>query len=395
MTPRTERSLGAFYFTYFLAAGAFFPFFSLFLEYRGLGPAAIGELLAVTTLAKLVAPYLWGAIADARGRRLDVVRMACVAATVAFSALYFVEGFWLIAIAMVVYSFFWNACLPQVEAMTLHALGSDTHRYTRIRIWGSVGFIVAVLGVGALLERAPISVLPLVVVAIMALVCIVAVAMREPPATAVGESAPGNLREVLTRPSVVALFVACFLMQASHGAYYGFFALYLSRAGYSEVLIGALWALGVVAEVLIFWLMPKLLKRWGAGLLFVGCFVLTTLRWFMLGYFVDWFAVVVVAQAMHAASYGVHHAVAILLIHRAFHTNLRGRGQALYSSLTYAAGTAVGSLISGYVWEAFGARHAFTVAAAMSAIGMGVAFVLATGAAHRWLFRDEAEVAAS
>ncbi|MEM7251424.1 MAG: MFS transporter [Pseudomonadota bacterium] len=384
-----ERPLAVFYFTYFVSAGAFFPFLSLFLEDRGLGPAAIGELLAITTVAKLIAPYLWGAWADARGERLTVVRFACIAATVAFVSMYWASGFWALAIVMLVYSFFWNACLPQVEALTLETLRQDTARYTRIRIWGSIGFIISVVGVGWWLERAPVAWLPLGVGAIMVMVSIVTWWLREAPSTDDRTMSGGSLKAVLFSPTVLVVFIACFLMQASHGAYYGFFALYLTEADYGEGWIGILWAIGVIAEVIVFWSMPQLLRRIGRAWLFVGCFALTTLRWCLLGWFVDSVPIVFFAQVLHAASYGVHHAVAILFVHRAFAGNLRGRGQALYSSLTYGAGTAAGTLASGYIWEAAGSHHAFTAAAIMSGLGFVLAWLLSAGSGHRWLLTSD------
>ncbi len=166
---------------------------------------------------------------------------------------------------------------------------------------------------------------------------------------AVPESAAGHLpldqepiRTVLKRPFVLSLFAVCFLIQLSHGPYYAFFSIYLEGYGYSTATIGWLWALGVVAEIGVFLLMPRLLPRYGARNLLLTAVWLTALRWLLIGGLADHPAVIICAQALHAASFGLYHAVAIYLVHTLFVGVHQGRGQALYSSLSFGAGGAVG-----------------------------------------------------
>jgi PPP family 3-phenylpropionic acid transporter len=182
------------------------------------------------------------------------------------------------------------------------------------------------------------------------------------------------LRRVLKRPVVVALLVVCFLMQMSHGAYYTFYSIYLKGHGYSQLLIGQLWGLGVLAEVGIFLVMHYLVPWLGLARLLLIALSLTVLRWALIGAFVDVIWVVVLAQILHAASFGIYHGSAIQLIHRFFVGRHQGRGQALYSSLSFGAGGAIGSVYSGYAWEGLGANLTFYSSAVMALIAFLVAW---------------------
>jgi len=170
----------------------------------------------------------------------------------------------------------------------------------------------------------------------------------------------------LKRPVVVSFLLAGFLIQASHGPYYTFYSLYLSGHGYSETMIGQLWAWGVVAEIAVFLKMHAWLPRFGARRLLLVATVLTAIRWVFIALFVEQLWILAVAQTLHAASFGVFHAVAIYLTHRLFTGRCQGRGQALYSSISFGAGGALGSLIAGYLWEGVGAQWMYIAAAAVA-----------------------------
>ena len=171
------------------------------------------------------------------------------------------------------------------------------------------------------------------------------------------------LREVLSQRQVVALLTVCFLMQASHGPYYTFYSIYLQDHGYTRSAIGQLWALGVIAEIAVFLVMPRLVPRFGLRALLLSSLSLAVLRWLLIAYFVDSAWILIIAQLLHAATFGVYHGAAIQLIHRYFRGRHQGRGQALYSSLSFGAGGAVGALYSGYTWAVGGGVISFGAAA--------------------------------
>ncbi|HHO68979.1 MAG TPA: MFS transporter, partial [Gammaproteobacteria bacterium] len=338
--------LSGFYFFYFAALGALIPYWGLYLRDLGFGAAEIGELVAIIIATKIIAPNVWGWIADHSGRRMAVVRIGCLLAVLAFAGIFLGHGYGWLALVMSLFSFFWNAALPQFEAVTLNHLGDDTHRYSSIRLWGSIGFIVAVVALGALFDRAGTGWLPAVLVLLLGAIWLSSLLVPEATA-APPPSDHEPLRRVLAKPAVVSLLLVCFLLQASHGPYYTFYSLYLSAHGYSETAIGQLWALGVVAEIGVFLRMHQWLPRFGARRLLLAATALTALRWLLTAWLVDQAWVMVAAQTLHAASYGVYHAVAIFLVHGLFTGPNQGRGQALYSSLSFGAGGAAGSLAAG------------------------------------------------
>ncbi|MGB0720888.1 MAG: MFS transporter [Gammaproteobacteria bacterium] len=366
--------LSNFYLLYFGTLGALLPYWAVLLKDRGFAANEIGELMALLVGTKIIAPNIWGWVADHTGWHMRLVRHGSLAAMLSFAAVFFVDGYWSMAAVMVVFSFFWNAVLPQFEAVTLNHLGSETHRYARIRLWGSVGFILTVVVAGALLDLWGAGTLPWVLLFLFA-----GIWLSSLPVSEVGDGpvAPvsGSILGVLRRPEVIALLVVVFLLQASHSPYYIFYTLYLEAHGYSHSVIGPLWALGVVAEIGLFLVMGPLMARLGARGLMVVALALTALRWLMIGAWPDSLLNLVIAQLLHAASFGVVHAVAIHLTHRFFRGRHQSRGQALYSSVSFGAGGAVGNLVSGYLWDSEGPFTVYAIAAGVATLAMLVAVI--------------------
>ena len=356
---------------YVASLGALVPYWGLYLASLGYGPGAIGELTAILTATKVVAPNVWGWIAERRGAPMAVVRLASALAALSFAGVYLGSGYRWLALVLTVFSFFWNAVLPQLEATTFSHLREGVYRYTHIRVWGSVGFVLSVAGLGGVLDRHGAGILPAVVLALMGGIWVSTLLV---PERTLGHLALGHepIGRVLRRRPVIALLTACFLAQASHGPYYAFYSIYLEGHGYSHAGIGELWALGVTVEVLLFVFMHRLLARFRLRPLFLAALGLTALRWLLIGLWPERVGVLVAAQVLHAASFGVFHAVAVQFVHRFFAGRHHGRGQALYSSMSFGAGGALGTLLAGYAWDAFGPEAVFLGAAVTAAASFGV-----------------------
>ncbi len=365
--------LSGFYLFYFASLGALVPYWSLYLKSLDFSVTEIGQLFAILMGTKIVAPNVWGWIADHTGQRMAIVRVASLLGALAFLGVFVSNDFWWIALVMSVFSFFWNASLPQFEATTMSHLGGETHRYSGIRLWGSVGFVIAVVALGPVLGQFGVGYLPYILALVFLLIWLSSLMV---PESAAGHLPLGQerLRDVLKRPEVLSLLAVCFLVQASHGPYYAFFTLYLEDYGYSTALIGQLWALGVLAEIGVFLLMPVLLPRFGARRLLMMALSLTVLRWLLIAGFAASPAVILFAQTLHAASFGLYHAVAIFLVHRLFTGAHQGRGQALYSSISFGAGGAAGSLVSGYLWTGIGPQAMYLMSAAASLVALVVVY---------------------
>ncbi len=364
--------LSTFYFFYFALLGALVPYWGLFLQRRGFDAVAIGQLMAILMATKIVAPNVWGWLGDHLGHRMVIVRLASLVSLLVFLGMFGAQGFWAIALVMTLYSFFWNASLPQFEAVTFNYLGRQAARYARIRLWGSVGFIVTVVVLGALVDRLGTETLLYALPLIFVGIWLSSLSVRDPDPQPHLQDQP-SLFSILRRPAILAFFGAVFLMQMSHGPYYAFYSIYMEDHGYSKTLIGQLWALGVLAEVGVFLVMHRLLQRWGARRVLIGSLALAAVRWLLIGYFPEVMAVLLFAQLLHAATFGTFHASAIDMVHRYFPGKLQGRGQALYASLSFGAGGAVGSLGSGFAWDGLGAPASFAIASGVALAGMLVA----------------------
>jgi PPP family 3-phenylpropionic acid transporter len=298
--------------------------------------------------------------------------VGCLLSLIAFAGVFVSQQYWWLVVVMMLFSFFWNATLPQFEATTFTHLGEHTHRYSSIRLWGSVGFIAAVWIIGQLLDGAQITYLPMI---LMGLFVAIWFSSYTVPEEAAGHLVMDRepLRNILKRPEVRGLLLICFLMQLGHGPYYTFYSIYMQDNGYSLSFIGFLWALGVIAEVLIFMRMHKLVPRFGLKRLLVASLLLAATRWLIIAFVPMNTSLMVVAQILHAATFGIYHAVAIQLIHTYF-TGHQGKGQALYSSVSFGAGGAVGSLYSGYTWDIFGTTITFVIASVVSLIAAYIAY---------------------
>ncbi|MGE5525248.1 MAG: MFS transporter [Rhodospirillaceae bacterium] len=364
------RRLAGFYFFYFAYIGAFAPFFSLYLEAAGHDAVAIGVLMSLPSVTRIVAPHLWGWLADRSGRGLHIVRMTGVAGLVCFLGVFAGSGFALLFAVLFAMTFFWSAALPLVEAATLTHLGENTGGYGRIRLWGSVGFIVAVIGIGYALDA--VSVRYLVWIIIGTMIGMLAFSWRipeRPPRHTITER---GIMQVLRRPETMALIVAGALMSAAHGPYYTFYSLYLVEHGYSKALTGWLWALGVFCEIGVFLWMPRLYGAYTPRQILIASFALAVVRFLLIGWAIEWFPMLVFAQVLHAATFGAYHAAAIGVVHRLFRGRHQARGQAIYGSLSFGVGGVLGGLASGYSWQRFGPALSYTWAAGCALAGLAL-----------------------
>jgi PPP family 3-phenylpropionic acid transporter len=365
--------LSAYFFALFSQVGAYASYFSLYLAARGFSAAEIAIAAAMPQLARMVAPVLWGWLADAWGRRRAIVAFAAFAHLLCYLALYRAEGLTAVALVLLAMGLLTAGAGPLAEAITLSTIEGRTERYGPIRLWGSVGFIAAAFGTGVWLDRHSVLGVLDILVGLSVLTCVAALLLPE-NARPRAHAAAARLGAVLARTDVLAFFAACFCMTAAHGALYVFYSIYLEAAGYSKTLIGALWTAGVLAEIALFLGLPRLLRRFSLRALLLGSFACAAVRFAAIGWGVESLAILAAAQLLHAATVGAFHASAVAAVHRLFPGPLEARGQALFSSVTYGMGAAAGSLIAGWTWVAFGPAASFTVSALFG--GLGGALVL-------------------
>lgn len=369
--------LSAFYFAYFGLLGAWIPYWGLYLQELGYGAVAIGYLSAAVMATKVVAPSLWGWLADRSGRRATIIRYGSFFALVIFLGIFVRTDFWWLLLIVVGYSFFWNAVLAQFEVVTLSHLEGQYHRYSLIRVWGSVGFITTVAGIGWFLDHWPITVLPIIFTLLLAGIWLSSLSVSERCDNDSDAGRESSLWVILRKPPVIAFFVICMLLQIAHGPYYTFFSIHLDALGYSKSTTGLLWSLGVLAEVFLFLVMHKVMAGFSLRAIMLASLVLSALRWYLIGFYADVPVVLFFAQLLHAATFGSFHAVAVELVRRYF-KGYQGQGMALYSGLSFGGGGALGAILSGMLWDS-GAGLTFMMAVAVSLLALCIAWVYLRG----------------
>ncbi len=361
--------LSGFYFFHFAFVGAFAPYWTLYLQSLSFSALQIGILMSLMLVTRIFAPTAWGWLADHTGRRVMVVQIAAISGLISYCGFFLGESFAWIFFVTLLMSSFWSASLPLIEAVTLSHLGDRTEKYGRIRYWGSVGFILTVVGVGYLLDVVGIVWLLWVVLALK--IGIVVFSYQIPESEVVGHSIDqDSIRQVCRRPDVIVFLLSSMLMVFAHGAYYTFFSIYLVENGYGKGFVGWLWAIGVMCEIGVFFLMPWMMRRFSLKVILIFSFTCAVLRFLMIGWGVEWVLIILLAQVLHAATYGTHHIAAMMVVHHFFHGRNQAKGQAIYTSVAYGVGGAIGAILSGYTWDTLGADMTFTISAVSAFLGM-------------------------
>ena len=380
MTPPAAplARFGALSCTYFAAMGLFAPYAPLWFQSLGMSTLAIGSIASLQSWTRVFTPYAWGWLGDHGGRRVELIRIAAAGAFLSALGLLGVRAAAPVAVVTMLLFVANGGVVPLSEAALAHWLntrqGLDSARYGRVRVWGSIGFISAVATCGALLEWWSIAAFPVMVAVLNGLLLLASLRLpRQHEAERQGEEAAPPVLVVLRRPAVAWFFASIFFTVLAHMALYGFFSLYLVQLGYSKGTVGALWAVGVAAEIVFFWQQGRWFRRlnserwlqWAAGA--------TVLRFATVAAFAAQPVLLVLAQLSHALTFAAHHAACIDLVHRHFPGRLRGRGQALYTILGYGISGVLGGVGGGWLIDNLGYPAAFWGAALTALVALACA----------------------
>jgi MFS transporter, PPP family, 3-phenylpropionic acid transporter len=376
MTPGAAAPLGAFgavWFCYFASVGLFNPYAPLWFKDLGFSTLAIGAVASMQAWTRVVAPYAWGWLGDHGGQRVRLVQWACAACVVAASGLLLARGYTAVAVCTVLMFLANGGVVVLSEAALARHVSSggviDSARYGRVRVWGSVGFIVAVLAAGATLQRLGIEWFPWLVTGMSGLLLLATLRLPGGRDDVAGHAQAPAVLSVLRQPVVAWFFGSVFFTVLAHTSLYAFFSLYLDSLGYPKVAVGALWAVSVLVEIVFFWFQGRFFGRmdphrwlqWAAGL--------TVLRFVVTAAYGDSVPLLVAAQALHAVTFAAQHAACIVLINRHFPGPLRGRGQALYTVIGYGVSGVIGGIGGGWLSTHYGFAAVFWAAVVAAALG--------------------------
>lgn len=376
--PKQSFNFGLFFFAYYGFIGVFSPYASLYFAGKGMTAAQIGVLMSLIQVMRMFGPNLWGWVADHSQRRVLVLRITALAALAAFSGMFFGQTFGQFFAVMIAVNMFTSAQGPLSEALMLSEMRGDLTHYGRVRLWGSVGFILTVTTAGQFLDWQGISLMPWIAGAMLALVLFASFRMRESSHAITQHEVP-SVKTLLQKPEVIAFFASTFLMLAAHSALYVFYSLYLAQLGYSNTVIGLMWSLGVVAEIVFFFYQAPLFRRFGIRKLMIASLLIAVIRFLMIGFCAQSLFWLLIAQILHAATFGVHHSASVATLQRWFSGPLQARGQALFISISYGLGGTLGGLSLSVLWDTFGAQTVYLTAAGFALGGVGAATLM-----YRW-----------
>jgi PPP family 3-phenylpropionic acid transporter len=333
---------------------------------------------------RIFGPNLWGWVADHTQQRVQVLRYTSAAAAIVFCGLFWGHSFGYFLAVMVLLNLFTSAQGPISEALMLSAMRGDLSHYGRLRLWGSVGFIVAVTLSGQLLDGFGMSLMPWIALLLLLMVAGVAFVMREEPVLEVAQTKP-SVRRLLQRPEVMVFFLSTFLMVAAHASLYVYYSLYLAQLGYSKTVIGLMWSVGVLAEILFFFYQAPLFKRFGVRALMLLALGIGVLRFLLIGFGAESLLLLLFAQLLHAASFGAHHSASVATLQRWFGGPLQASGQALFISISYGLGGTAGGLLMSACWDTLGSSAVYVIAALLCLFAW-----VAAALSYRWQARSAA-----
>jgi len=352
------------YFTYFAILGLVTPFLTVFLDGRGYNSLAIGEILAIFTATKIIGPTFWALLADKSGKQLSIIQLGSGLALLSFTLLFWVRGYWPVTFVLAIFSLFWTAILPQLEVMTMTSIRRNAKIYARIRLWGSVGFMVLVIVSGEIISYYDSEAFTYIGWFILLALFLSSLLLKQPRVQRTKQQENSSIFTKLIDKNFVAFFIAGLLLQISFGPYYSFFALYLRDLSYSDSAVGLFISISVIAEIGVFFVAGKLYQLFGARLLISFSLIATSIRWYLMGHFADSLIILLFAQLIHALSFGLYHSASIQLLQKHFQVNQQNRGQAIYIAGVYGVGGAIGVYLAGVVWQdGLGATLAYEYAA--------------------------------
>lgn len=360
--------LSALYFVYLAGLGAFAPYFSLYLDARGTGAFAISLVMSLWYGTRVFAPGVWGHLTQRSQRPIFWLRVGTAGIMLGFAGFLLPLSLAGLLAVMAAFSFFYNATMPQIEAITLSHLRERSTLYGRIRVWGSIGFVVTVAALGVVFDFISVRWLPAIMLPILALV-IVAAWSNDYARDHVPGAQRESLRVSLSRTGVAGFLAAAFLMQVAHGPYYVYFSLFLDAHGYRPSAVGGFWTIAVLAEIVMFWFAAGVLTRYGTATVLRVCLLVAALRFMIIGAVPESAAVVTASQLAHALGFGLFHAALMQRATELFPPQQMAQGQGLLYGVGSGVGGVIGALLAGLSWKLGGGEAAFFIGGAVALLG--------------------------
>ena len=369
ISNRSLISIRLFYAAYFAAMGLILPYFPVYLTNLGLNTLWVGIFVGALAATKVIAPPLAGLLLEYRNTNTRTFLLLTAGLATLASSLMMVELglLWMLTV-VIIFGFFWAAILPLTDGLSLVVSEISMMSYGRLRVWGSVGFVLASFLGGLWLVGDNISLFPWILTALLVLTTLAAIGFPD-LSTLSKQTNPQKTTNQSNPKALLWLLFIGFCMQASHGAYYGFFSLYMLDAGYSGGEIGLFWIIGVLAEIILMWYWSKSIQQASPVFILSICLLLASLRWFGLALTTNMLAIILL-QLLHAASFAAFHLSAVAWVRKFAHPKRQTSAQGWYSSIGFGLGSTIGIMFCGMIVENQGYATAFYACTFIAILGL-------------------------
>jgi PPP family 3-phenylpropionic acid transporter len=377
--------LSLFFATSFLIVGCYMPYLPLWLKWRGLSEPQIALIYAVPVFTRALFIPAMTFLADRYERPAGFITALSWGALATILVLPWAEGFAAIFAAVIVFTLFWMSVIPLTDTVALAGARAGRADYGRMRLWGSLSFILMTVGGGAAIDLwGPQAAIWLF---IGAAALVLASAYLLPRDSDIGGGAVeagaaparpalrfADMIRLMKVPDLWLFLVAAGAVQSAHAVYYIFGTLHWNAAQISPTIIGALWAIGVIAEIALFAYAARVNRWFGPVQLLAIAAAAAAIRWTVTA-FDPPLAVLFVVQAMHGLTYGAAHLGAMQFLTQAIPSRLAASAQGLYASITASVAMGLAALAAGPLYRVYGGQ-AYLAMAALGAVGLVLALVL-------------------
>ncbi|HGJ5868909.1 3-phenylpropionate MFS transporter [Arsenophonus nasoniae] len=354
----STRWLALDYFTYFFAYGIFLPFIAMWLNGEGLEADIIGILLATGLSARFIGSLMIAPIVKGSRHLITTLRLFA-GLTLIFAIGFIVSSNWLwLLFIMLAFNLFFSPMVPLTDALAASWQKQITFDYGKVRAWGSLAFIISASSMGYLANNWGHKI---IIYALLASIVIMLLTMLLQPTVLPKATycqmanTTISLKQLLLDSSVWRFLLCITLLQSSHAAYYGFSSIYWKEVGYSDAIIGLLWSLSIVAEVIVFTFSYVLFRHWQASGLLLLAASCAVIRWSLMASFTA-LPILIMSQFLHSGTFTVCHLAAMRFISARNEEEII-RLQAFYSALALGAGLAIVTIVVGFVYEHFPFHH--------------------------------------
>jgi len=358
------------YFIYFGVLGIFLPYFNLYCYHIGLSGFQIGALSALRSVTLVFFPIIWGKVADRYQARKPIYILCNFISAGIWIFYFYTVSFWPMVVITVCYGMFYAPIISFLEAFTIDVLGKKKKSYGKIRVWGSISFILLVTIQGYIIDIYSINIILSLILTGSIIQSFVSV--KIPDMHIKKEKAATPDKKVLINKRVIIFLFCSFLMLVSHSAYYGFFSIHMENMGYDNSFIGIAWALAAFFEIFVMIKSNFIFKRFSMENVLSFSFFVAAIRWFLL-FFIEAPAAILFSQVLHAVTYGTFHIASILYMDFLTPEGSKTLGQAINNSLTYGFGLMTGFFINGYLYEKTGSFTLFIISGFI-ALAAGIIF---------------------